>query len=270
MLGIANYLKALIGNIHRHPSALSDLSRQAGLSHATLDRIRRDPVELGAGGFNPTFRTIREVEKFLGADTYLNVMGKRTHVGERSNHLKILLGLSSGLWIDDQIRRAHDYLEFVRAENGRIGMDLVDYGFLTELCPDCAIHFISVATELSLTSFNRWGVAKDFRGGRDFTGVTFQDFGDSELAACFCEDLPMLLNSAFPLLTVHRRITDWPETGERVERRFLRLAARISGLDEQPTMVSIQRLQEPGAGLEILDCIIDKHAAVGTNLSVPH
>lgn len=259
MLGITNYLRALIRDIHEHPTALSDLSRKAGLSHATLDRIRHHPVALGAGGFNPTFRTIREVEKFLGPAAYLSIMGKRSHIGARSDNLKILIGLSSGLWIDDQIRRAHDYLEFVRAENGRLGQDLVDYDFLTEACPDCAIHIVSVEPHLPRTRFHRWGVVGDYRGGRDFTGMSVKEFGDPQLLACFCEDVPMVLGSGFPMLTVHRRAGEWPETGELVERRFLRYVAKISTPDEQPTMISIRRLQEPGAGLEVLDAVIEKH-----------
>jgi hypothetical protein len=259
MLGITQYLRALIDAIERHPFALSDLSRKSGLSHATLDRIRHQPVTLGAGGFNPTYRTIRELEKFLGIDSHLNVIGRQTHVGDISENLKIRVGLASGLWMDEQIRRAHDYLEFLCAENGRLGLDIVDYDFIVEQCPDCAIHLLTSEDPQEMTSILRWGNAGDYRGGRDFSGGTFADFSDSSLVACTQEDVPVFTSTDIPLLTIHSRAGEWKQTGQWVDRRFLRYMAKISAPGEQVTVISIRRLKERNAGLAIIDTVVDDY-----------
>jgi len=258
MLGITQYLRALIDAIERHPFALSDLSRKSGLSHATLDRIRHQPVTLGAGGFNPTYRTIRELEKFLGIDSQLNVIGRQAHVGDISENLKIRVGLASGLWLDEQIRRAHDYLEFLHAENGRLGLDIVDYDFVVEQCPDCAIHLLTSEDPQEMTSILRWGNAGDYRGGRDFSGGTFADFADSSFLACIQEDASFLTSTDIPLLTIHSRAGEWPETGQWVDRRFLRYLAKISAPGEQVTVIAIRRLKERNAGLAIIDTVLNE------------
>lgn len=257
MLGISQYLRALIDAIDRHPFALSDLSRKSGLSHATLDRIRHQPIKLGAGGFNPTYRTIRELEKFLGVGSYLNVVGRQAHVGDISENLKLRLGLATGLWLDEQIRRVHDYLEFLRIDNGRLGLDLVDYDFIAESCPDCAIHLLTIDGSRDATGILRWGQSGDYRGGRDFSGGTFEDFADSGLSACIRDDNTVIASTDIPLLTIHGRTGEWKETGQWVDRRFLRYMAKVSAPGEQVTMISVRRLKEHNADLSIIDTLVD-------------
>jgi hypothetical protein len=101
-------------------------------------------------------------------------------------------------------------------------------------------------------------VAEDYRGGRDFSGVTFREFGDSDLAACFWEDIPIMLDSCSPMLAIHHQIPRQPETEETAERRFLRYIVKISAHDGNSTLISVWRRQNPRVGLGILDTIIDR------------
>jgi len=259
MPGITQYLRALIDAIDRHPSALSDLARKSGLSHATLDRIRHQPVTLGAGGFNPTFRTIRELEKFLGADSHVNVIGQRAHIGQASENVKLWIGLATGLWLDEQIRRAHDYLEALRAENGRIGLDLVDYDFIATQCPDCAIHLLTNESPKDPIRILRWGEVRDYRGGRDFSGGTFDDFGDPALSACFQEDNLVFDSTDIPLLTIHARAGEWKQAGQWVDRRFLRYVAKVNAPDEQTSLIAVRRLKENNPDLAMIDPLVDEY-----------
>ena len=92
-------------------------------------------------------------------------------------------------------------------QNGRPGQDLVDDDLLAELRPASAINLPSVDDHAPSTKFILWGVAEDYRGGRDFSGVTFRQFGDSDLAACFCEDIPIMLDPCPPTLAIHHQIS---------------------------------------------------------------
>jgi hypothetical protein len=60
------------------------------------------------------------------------------------------------------------------------------------------------------------------------------------------------------MLAIHHQISRQPETEETAERRFLRYIVRISPQDENSTLISVWRLQNPRVGLGILDTIIDK------------
>lgn len=259
MPGITQYLRGLIDAIDRHPSALSDLARKSGLSHATLDRIRHQPVALGAGGFNPTFRTIRELEKFLGVDSHINVIARRAHIGQASENVKIRIGLATGLWLDEQIRRAHDYLEVLRAENGRLGLDLIDYDYIALQCPDCAIHLLTNKSPKDPIRILRWGEVKDYRGGRDFSGGTFDDFGDPDLSACVQKDNLVFASTDIPLLTIHGRAGEWKETGQWVDRRFLRYVAKVNAPGEQTSLISVRRLKGSNPDLELIDPLVDEY-----------
>lgn len=264
-MSIEDHIRRMVSVARRHGYNNHTLALACDRQPGAFRSIGREAdFAVGAGGFNPTVETIRNLEMFVasldpsaldapgaaspfGSDLSA-VSGPSSLRGEKIKSAKVVLPGALAPFVCPLLWNIERYLDGLRTREGALYLDSVEPRVLRALAPGSVCHVADVPDRIEDARWLIWQSRPDFRNGVDFTGRSISAGGDDAFHADLVEDLLAAVSVDFALYHAVHRETEWDEAGGRfVVRNLARLTRRVETGEEGPKVLWITLPKERGA-----------------------
>lgn len=264
-MSISDHIHRMVTVARRHGYNNRTLAMACGRQPGAFRSVGQGVnFEVGAGGFNPTVETIKNMEMFvaaldpsaledsasaspLGSDLS-SVASGATLRGDKIKSARVALPGALAPFACPFLWNVERYLDGIKSREGALYLDSVDPRVLRALAPGAVCHVADVPDPVEDAKWLIWQSRPDFRGGVDYTGRSISAGGDAAFHAELVEDLVAAVAVDFALYHALHRETAWDEAGGRfVIRNLARLTRRVETGEEGPKVLWITMPQARGA-----------------------